>query len=330
MNDPSEYPNAKPRRVLRLSRELKEAKARLKTLAKRKGPLWFGQKLTVNELIADLSWELLNCGMNKEALALAATMPVRGYGYHRCLCIGRALTSLERFEQARVVLEKGIERYPDNETLLIAMGNCLGDQEDHTGSLEFFDKALAMRPRCTAALNNKADALHRLGYYEESLAIYEKLLKHSPSRPLYLTGAGNCHLAMGYPDKAMESYQKSIKDKYAGPEVYNGLCWAYLEQGFTTNALEIARKSVTRFPDQEPILYRDLACVYLRMEWNVEARATIEKGLEIFPGNEYLVELDKDMDDDENDPDNGVNPEVKPFIVVLKNEREKGRKAALR
>ena len=48
-------------------------------------------------------------------------------------------------------------------------------------SIAYFDKALAVDPDNTAALNNKGLALAKLGEYDESIAYFDKALAVDPN-----------------------------------------------------------------------------------------------------------------------------------------------------
>jgi tetratricopeptide (TPR) repeat protein len=62
---------------------------------------------------------------------------------------------------------------------------------NYTEAIPYFDKALAINPNYTLALNNKGAALYGLGIYNESIAYFDKALSVNPyySTALYNKGA---------------------------------------------------------------------------------------------------------------------------------------------
>ena len=54
------------------------------------------------------------------------------------------------------------------------MGNALERSGNHREAITYFDKALAIRPKDTFALNGKADALSNLGEYTEAIKYYDR------------------------------------------------------------------------------------------------------------------------------------------------------------
>jgi tetratricopeptide (TPR) repeat protein len=60
-------------------------------------------------------------------------------------------------------------------------------------SIVFFDKALAINPNNTAALNNKGLALAKLGMYNESIVFFDKALAINPN---YIRALNNKNLAL--------------------------------------------------------------------------------------------------------------------------------------
>ena len=59
------------------------------------------------------------------------------------------------------------------------------DVGNYTEAIPYFDKALAINPNYTLALNNKGVALYGLGIYNESIAYFDKALSVNPG---YTTG----------------------------------------------------------------------------------------------------------------------------------------------
>jgi tetratricopeptide (TPR) repeat protein len=76
---------------------------------------------------------------------------------------------------------------PKYEDALYNKGYDLATLGNHTGAIEYFDKALAIDPHDIDALNNKGAALNSLGNYTGAIEFYNKTLTIDPNNTFALT-----------------------------------------------------------------------------------------------------------------------------------------------
>jgi tetratricopeptide (TPR) repeat protein len=84
------------------------------------------RKKTLAFLIEDIKnsigWELLNCKDYEKALAVYQSMSWEIYGEYKYRGISLALIKMEYYDEARQLLEKGLQRFPKSHFLLMRMG----------------------------------------------------------------------------------------------------------------------------------------------------------------------------------------------------------------
>ena len=92
-------------------------------------------------------------------------------------------------------------------------------------------------------------------------------------------------------------------------------------------AMGIALEGLKKFPDEEPVIYQNLAEVLLAMGWPHEAIQILKTGIEKFPEDQELKEFLKQVEEYIDDPDGGENPPLLGLlllaIIIIKRVRER-------
>jgi tetratricopeptide (TPR) repeat protein len=87
------------------------------------------------------------------------------------------LIESEQWEKARALIEKELEREPDNHWLLTQLGETYYEQRQYRRALGLFLKSLDIVPDCPLTLWHLAGTLDALGYTAGALRLYTWLLK---------------------------------------------------------------------------------------------------------------------------------------------------------
>jgi tetratricopeptide (TPR) repeat protein len=274
-----------------------------------------------DDLQMNLAWTLLDCGKHEEGLALYISVCGRQYRERKYNGIGRALTEMKHYDEARRILEKGLKEFPESCSLWTGLGILHDLLGDHFESLKCFEAATEFdSEKSSGPLYNKALALMGLGSHADAVSIIDHLIGEHPEEPKYLADRGNCAVEAGYPREALQYYQKAMAlfsespDTHTGVCIYAGFCFAYLELGMKREAMEIALEGLKRFPDEDSALYHNAGAAFFEMGWRKEAMEILKKGVEKFPEDEEMRKFLKDIEDDMDDPDKGDKP---PLLGVL-------------
>jgi len=100
------------------------------------------------------------------------------------------------------------------------LGNIYAAMNQHAEAVASFDRALALKPDDTIALNNRGNALYRLRRYSEALASYDHSLRVMPRQPGAWNNRGNTLVALNQVDAAIKSYDKAIAADPAFADAY--------------------------------------------------------------------------------------------------------------
>jgi tetratricopeptide (TPR) repeat protein len=287
----------------------------------------------VDDLKMDLAWALLDCGEYEEGLALCISVCGKQYRERKYNGIGRALTEMKHYDEARRILEKGLKKFPESCALWTGLGILHDILGDHLESLKCFEAAIKFDPmKSSGPLYNKALALMGLGSYTDAASIIDHLIEEYPEDPKYLADRGYCALGMGYPRESLQYYGKAMAlfsespDAHTGVCIYAGFCSAYLELGMKREAMEIALEGLKRFPDEDSALYQNAGAAFFEMGWRNEAMEILKKGVEKFPEDEEMKKFLKDIEDDMDDPDKGDKPPILGVLLLMALLYKRGRR----
>ena len=235
--------------------------------------------------------------------------------------MSRVLIGLNCFEEAILLLKKGLEEHPQSASLWHNLGNAHHLNKDYRQALKYFEKADLLRPDDPEILLTIGNASYGVGCYDEAHGIFQKLELEHGKTPHITAMLGYCNLATGYPDIAAEYFKELVNTDFETPDIYNGLYWAYSDIGLEADALDLIQVAIRKYPTEDSQLYMDIGHEYFNRGWTEESIDILKKGLEIFSDDEEIKDLLEQIDDQLNDPDNGESPStVAPILVLLQKE----------
>lgn len=284
----------------------------------------------------ELAWSLLDLGENEAGLALYSSLPWNTYGEAKYNGIGRALTGMGQNEEAKRVLKRGLQKYPQSCSLWVAMGALHDALGNHSESLRCFEIALqfASEKDYKSVCYNKAVILMKMGCYCDAASIIEYLIDEFPEEAKYHSERAYLSLEMGYPQEALLYYEKALKLYEKSPRtetgvcIFTGLCSTFLALDMKEEAMRVAVEGLTKFPDEDSALYHNLATTLYELGWIGEAKEVLQKGVEKFPNDEELKKFLNDVENDLDDPDGDIKPFL-GLLILMALFRKKLRKKSL-
>ena len=118
--------------------------------------------------------------------------------------------SLFKYDEAIASYEKYVELCPQDFEALTVIGalfNTLGQAEN---AIEFFDRAIAIKPHYQRAWLNKGYACSRLARYEDAIAAYDQVLEIDSNHYQALVNKGHSWQFLGQHEKAIACYSDVI------------------------------------------------------------------------------------------------------------------------
>jgi len=116
---------------------------------------------------------------------------------------------------------KSVKNYENESSILFYIANCYLFNNNLNESLQYFDKAIEIKPKFAEACCNKGNVFGHLGRYEEAVAAYDKATEIKPqyAKAWYNKGTALGHLRRY--EEAVAAYDKAIEIKPKFAEAWN-------------------------------------------------------------------------------------------------------------
>jgi tetratricopeptide (TPR) repeat protein len=126
---------------------------------------------------------------------------------------GRALSALNRDDEALVSVDKALALAPDSFDAVNIRGHVLLKLKRVPEAAAAFERVLALEPRFLGARANLGNALAQLGRFEEALAQYDALLGAHPGHPEILVNRGGALAGLGRLEEALAAYDGALAQR---------------------------------------------------------------------------------------------------------------------
>ncbi|HVQ11486.1 MAG TPA: tetratricopeptide repeat protein, partial [Methyloceanibacter sp.] len=211
-----------------------------------------------------------------------------------------ALNSMERIDDAKVLLE-GLVKTDDRDVRpLDALGNILRSHERYEEARDYYTRALALIPKPTkenwTLFYSRGVCNERLKDWPGAEADFKEALVLSPDESLVLNYLGYSWVDQGSNLKqAMDYIRKAVKLKPDDGYYVDSLGWAYFRLGNLPAAVENLERAVELKPD-DPIINDHLGDAYWKVGRTLEAKYQWQQALTLKPEDEQIVTLKKKIE----------------------------------
>jgi tetratricopeptide (TPR) repeat protein len=134
-------------------------------------------------------------------------------------------------------------------------GLILVNKRDDAAALPFYDRAIALNPRYTEALEGRARIFHRLGRFEHAVADYNALFRNRPAVAADLCNLGAAYEALQRRREALDCYNRALKASPNHAAALTAKALLLSEEGRTEEALPALRALTEAFPSDETAWY---------------------------------------------------------------------------
>jgi tetratricopeptide (TPR) repeat protein len=175
----------------------------------------------------------LDAGKPAAAQVLLAKALARNPASAQALAnLGRALSALDRDDEAMVALDKALALAPDSFDTINIRGHLLLKRNRAAEAVAAFERVLTLEPRFLGARANLGNALAKLGRFAEALAHYDALLASNPAHPETLVNRGGALAGLGRNEEAIAAYDGALAQRpdYAKARIGRGAALAALNR----------------------------------------------------------------------------------------------------
>ncbi len=161
--------------------------------------------------------------------------------------MARTQFQLGKYKEAAQLFNELIDKNPYSTKYWNALAAAQFMNEEYNDCITSCEYALAIDPKDTQALSNKANGLARLGNYEEALKFYQRYAEQEPKDAVGLFHQGACLMNMGKAEEASKILEQALKytqgDRNLEASIYQELAFCYGALKDLPKALEMLDKT---------------------------------------------------------------------------------------
>lgn len=172
--------------------------------------------------------------------------------------MARTLFGLGKFHDSEKIWGELIDSDPFSKHYWNALASTQFMNEDYSASIESSEYAIAIDPDDYESLYAKANALFRLGNYDEALKYFERYNQHVPDDEYGLLNQGSCLINLNRYEEAaarlIQALNVAPDDSPYMADIYQELAFAYSEANDGERALLTLDKAFQYTDDQVQLL----------------------------------------------------------------------------
>jgi tetratricopeptide (TPR) repeat protein len=204
------------------------------------------------------------------------------------LQIGYALFTLEKYEQAKPIIEKGLELSPSDFRMNYSYALVLQRLGNLPNAIKYYENAHKINPEELSVLSSLALAYNSNKQYRESDAAYDEALKLDPDNALILNNyAYNLSTRGQDLTKALEMSKRAVRKEPGNPSYLDTMGWIYFMLKDYKSAREYIERAVA-VNGSNSVLLEHLGDVHNALKDTQKAVYFWKKALELNKGNKQL------------------------------------------
>ena len=214
--------------------------------------------------------------------------------------IGQNYNILDNLEEARKHLAAEVERNPDDQEAVRALGNVLRGHKLFSEAAEVYSRGIEHLKDSSSRRNwriyyYRGICYERTKRWPEAEADFKKALELSPDEPdvLNYLGYSWVDMKMNY-DTALDMIRKAVELRPRDGYIIDSLGWAYYRLGRYEEAVRELERAVELKPS-DPIINDHLGDAYWQVGRRLEARFQWSHARDLDPEPEELAKIEKKL-----------------------------------
>ena len=172
--------------------------------------------------------------------------------------------------------------YPKDSMLLNITGACYAGLDQLNDAVDYYERAISIKPDYAKAFYNLAGALQELGRLDESVKNYQKSLLIEPNHAEAHNNLGNVYIELGNLEDAVKSFEQAIANKPDYVEAYYSLGISLQDLGRLEEAIENYLEVLNIKPEFAE-MHNNLGVVLQDIDQIDNAVSHLKKAIEIKP-----------------------------------------------
>lgn len=204
------------------------------------------------------------------------------------LQLGYALFVLEKYEQSKSALKKGLELAPDDYRMNFSYALTLQRLNELSEAIKYYEKAMWLNPNDLSVVSSLALAYNSNRQYKESNETYDKALQIDPDNALLLNNyAYNLSTRGENLKKAEEMSRRAVNKEPGNPSYLDTYGWILYMMKDYKSALEYIERAVS-INASNAVLLDHLGDVHFALKDKEKAVYFWKKALELSPESQEI------------------------------------------
>ncbi len=202
-----------------------------------------------------------------------------------------ALQRLQRYDEARALLNVVLEKQPNQEETLLEMGVLDLTQKKVKDAEDLFHRAYQAQPSNLRGLLGESRALLIEGQPDKSVQLVETEATKAPANLDLQRELGNAEVSAGQYDKAIATFQgllAKVPDPRQQADLWTRVAESYLRKGDVPQSINSLEKARQGQPNN-PSLMTNLAMLYETQSKKDVARRYYELSIKTDPNNAFAL-----------------------------------------
>ena len=175
-----------------------------------------------------------------------------------------------------------LQQFPDDPNVPNILGTIHSSLGQHDAAIDYYMKAIELRPHNVQAHNNLGNALNELNRFEEAITHYNKAIELKPDYPEAHNNLGNILSKLKRFEEAISSYSEAIKIRPEYVAAYNNLAAAYQSTDQLKVAICYYHKAIELAPDYADA-YNNLGGALNKLGHRTRAVVALNRAITINP-----------------------------------------------
>ncbi len=209
--------------------------------------------------------------------------------------IGQIHLQANRMGEAEQAFNSAAKANPNYAEVWSGLGDLAETRADSRQALEYYERALALKPDLLYTLLNAGHSADKLNLPSQAESFYRRAAQIDPQSPEAANGLGLALAKQGRPDQAGKLFQDAIALKRDYSDAINNLGVLYIQQAKVNDAIAAFEYGIKVAPDDD-ILYLNLGRTYARSGKIEKARQVMHELLDRKPGSQTAQHALQELD----------------------------------
>lgn len=194
----------------------------------------------------------------------------------------RALFENGDMEGAQRTIGIGIQRFPENASFRLFLGNLLFHRGENTAASDSYKEALRLDESLPGAYGNLGTILKAQGAWQAALLNFDRAAKLNESEPEFQLGKYECLLQLGRRDDALKAILCALALAPSAAKVHQNLGYFYLQAGRYAEAEAHSRKALA-IDALNAEAHNNLSALLIAQGRFIDAEESARKACELAP-----------------------------------------------